>query len=216
MMRSSSVQAHAAKIQRSLATVGSIIAKLRFPTRVPDKVMAALALLRASFDDAAGIVELSRMHGGELAGACFSLLRPMNEKLKRGTWLALCATDAQVREFIDHDRLPGGNEIALAIERIPPFDQLPMFSEQHKNAWKKFHDFTHGGNQVVGAYTRGSGIGAAFGDENLQTALDHVESIVVLGAQIMIMVAGEYIMEEAKEALDELCQAFMPQNGAVA
>lgn len=209
-MNTDPIRERAAEVRRSLEIVGNAIAKLRIPGQVPDRARVALALIRASFDDAAGIVELLRMHGNEFSGACFSLLRPMNEKLKRGTWINFCASESEVQNFLIEDALPRRN-LAAEIERIPPFDQYPMFSQQHANAWDKFHSFTHGGNQVVGAYTMGSGIGSAFREPDILNMLNHVESIVVMGAQVMAMVAGEYAPAEAHATLDELTAAFIPQ-----
>ncbi|WEN13899.1 hypothetical protein PY254_11675 [Rhodanobacter sp. AS-Z3] len=214
-MSNTDIQARAIQVRQSLETSGNAVSKIRIPAGVPDKVRASLALLRASFDDATGIVELFRIHGGEFAGACFSLLRPMNEKLKRGTWIAFCATDAEVQDFIQNDKIPQRN-LSQEIEQIPPFDQFPMFSQQHANAWDKFHSFTHGGNQVLGAYTSGEGIGASFGDQAILGVLDHVESIVVMGAQVMAMIAGNYVPDQAHGVLDELTAAFMPNRTAPA
>lgn len=204
------VQAQAVRVRRSLETCGIAVSAIRLPGDVPDKVRVSLALLRASFDDATGIVELFRIHGSEFAGACFSLLRPMNEKLKRGTWIAFCATDAEVQDFVQKNSIPR-RDLSKDIEQVPPFDKFPVFSEQYANAWAKFHDFTHGGNQVVGAYTQGDGIGAAFGEAAILGALDHVEAIVVMGAQVMAMVAGDFVPDQAHKALDKLTTAFIPR-----
>ncbi|RAO75915.1 DUF6988 family protein [Dyella jiangningensis] len=213
-MTDQSIQAHATNVRRSLETMGAILHTLKFPGDVPDKVRVALALLRASFDDAAGLVELARLHGEEFAGACFSLLRPMNEKFKRGTWIAFCATDEQLQNFLDGGPLPGGNQMAQAIEKMPPFDQLPVFSKLYENAGEKFHDFVHGGRQIAGAYTRGDGIGAAFGAENLKGALSHSEAVIGTGAQVIIMIAGEVVPDQALRALDEFHRVFLPQQQA--
>jgi hypothetical protein len=213
-MTDQSIQAHATNVRRSLETIGTILHTLKFPGGVPDKDRVALALLRASFDDAAGLVELARLHGEEFAGACFSLLRPMNEKFKRGAWIAFCATAEQVQNFIEGGPLPGGNQMAQAIEKVPPFDQFPVFSKLYENAGEKFHDFVHGGRQIAGAYTRGDGIGAAFGADNLKGALSHAEAVIGTGAQVMIMIAGAFAPDQAHRALDEFGKAFLPQQHA--
>lgn len=205
-----SIQAHATNIRRSLETIGTILHTLKFPGDVPDRVRVGLALLRASFDDAAGLVELAKLHGEEFAGACFSLLRPMNEKFKRGTWIAFCATEEQVQSFIKGGSLPGGNLMAHAIEKAPPFDQFPVFSKLYENAGEKLHDFVHGGHQIAGAYTHGNGIGAAFGAENLKGALSHAEAVVATAAQVIIMIAGEFDVDQSQRALDDFTKAFLP------
>jgi hypothetical protein len=163
----------------------------------------AWALLRLAYDHAASIVSIFHHHGTELAGSPFALMRPMNEAFKRGTWFALCATDEETDDFVANDRIPKRN-LASEIERHPPFDTLPMFSEQYANAWRKFHSFTHGGSQIVGAYTLGHGIGAAFPEADVIKALDHAEAIAVTVVAVMCMVAENFDPESARASIAQM------------
>jgi hypothetical protein len=85
-----------------------------------------------------------------------------------------------------------------------------VFSQQYQNAWNRFNSFTHGGNQIVGGYTMGEGIGAAFPEQDLLATLKHVEGIAVTAVHVMCMIAGEYEPELASSVLDELEAAFHP------
>lgn len=165
--------------------------------------MVAWTLLRVSFDHAASINSLLYHHGIELSGSAFALLRPMNEALKRGAWIALCATDDQVQTFITKDKLPKVN-LAEQIEQVPPFDEFPLFSKQHANAWDKFHSFTHAGSHMVGAYTQGESVGPAFQPELIIEVLNHAEAIAMMVIQIMVMIAGDFDPDLGHAVLGEL------------
>jgi len=177
--------------------------RLSLPAGLPDKYMVAWTLLRISFDHAASINSLLYHHGIELSGSAFALLRPMNEALKRGAWIALRATDDQVQMFVTKDQLPKIN-LAAEIEQIPPFDEFPLFSKQYANAWDKFHSFTHAGSQMLGAYTQGENIGPAFAPELIIEMLNHVEAIAMMVVQVMVMIAGDFDPDLALAVLGEL------------
>jgi len=202
-------EARAAKISERLVTFGEALRGLSLPGLMPDRHIISLALSRASIDDAGAIIELVRAHGDTFAGPAFTLLRPMNEKAKRAAWFAFCATDDDAKRFNDRDEMPRG-DLTKAIEAIAPFNQYPVFSKQYANAWEKFHSFTHGGRQLVGAYRMGSAIGAAFPPKDIVSMLDHVEGMAVMSAQLIAMVAGEYEPEQAHRLLGELSAIFMP------
>lgn len=197
------VQAYAAEVAATLNYVGPLASRLKLPAGIPDKFRISWALLRLTFDHAASIASNFHYHGIELAGSPFALLRPMNEALKRGTWFAFCATDAETADFIANDRIPKRN-IAEEIEKHPPFDQFPIFTKQYQSAWDRFHSFTHGGNQVVGAYTMGHGIGPAFPEEDVFKVLDHAEGIAVTAIHVMCMIAGEFTPDVAMATLADL------------
>ena len=100
------VQIYAAEVAATLNYIGPLASRLELPAGIPDKFRISWALLRLTFDHAASIASNFYYHGIELAGSPFALLRPMNEALKRGTWFAFCATDAETADFIANDRTP--------------------------------------------------------------------------------------------------------------
>jgi len=198
-----SIQDYAKRTAVTLNAAGALASRLSLPAGLPDKYMVAWTLLRVSFDHAASIHSLLYHHGIELSGSAFALLRPMNEALKRGAWIALCATDDQVQTFITKDKLPKVN-LAEQIEQVPPFNEFPLFSKQHANAWDKFHSFTHAGSQMVGAYTQGESVGPAFPPELIIEVLNHAEAIAMMVVQIMVMIAGDFDPNLGHAVLGEL------------
>lgn len=199
-----SIKEYASQIAATLNLAGVQASRLSVPAGATERERVAWALLRLAFDHAAAISSLFYHHEGELAGPAFALLRPMNEALRRGTWIAFCASDAAVQKFIDDDELPPGKSMVADIEKIEPFDKFPMFSQQYANAWDKFHSFTHAGIQMVGAYTMGHGIGAAFPEENIRDVLDHAEAVAMLVVQVLVMIAGDHDPDLAHDVLDQL------------
>jgi hypothetical protein len=197
------VQEHAAQVAATLNQIGVQGSRLELPAGVPDRLRVAWALLRLTFDHAASISSNFYNHGTELAGSGFALLRPMNEALKRGTWFGFCATDAETATFIQDDELPRRN-LSADIEQHAPFDQFPMFSQQYLNAWDKFHSFTHGGSQIVGAYTMGHGVGAAFPEQDIIRVLDHAEAVAMMAIHVMSMICGEFHPDLARDVQNEL------------
>lgn len=208
------VQRHAAQVIASIDAITAHGSELALPGHLPDRFRVGWALLRASLDHATAIAVLLAQHGGVLAGSACSLLRPMNEALKRGTWFLLCASDAETQSFLADDRLPRRN-LAAEIERIPPFDRFPIFSTQHANAWDRFHSYTHGGRAMVAAYTAGDGIGADLPDPELLRLLDHVEGVAMTGVHVMGAVCGEFDRGTAIRVLDAL-DAMAPARERVA
>ncbi|WP_448670462.1 DUF6988 family protein [Pseudoxanthomonas mexicana] len=209
-----SVEDYAAHIAATLNQFAAQGTRLSIPAGLPDRYQVVWAELRFAFDNAAAITSLLHHHGAEFAGPAFALLRPMNEALKRGTWIAFCASDDEIHKFVTEDVLPKRN-LAADIEKIPPFDQFPMFSQQYVNAWDKFHSFTHAGSQIVGAYTMGEGIGPAFPENDIRAMLDHVEAIACMAIQVMVMIAGDFDRDRANEVLTEL-DRIKPANTRLA
>lgn len=180
---------------------------------MPHHHRAALALLRAAYDDASAINYLIAKLDGELAGSAFSLLRPMNDKLKRGSWFFFCGDDDSALDFLRNDNAPRGN-LAEQIEAHPPFDQFRIFSELYQNAFKFFHSFTHGGNQIANGYIGRDGIGASYPNERIVQAIDHAQAVGVTAVQLIVMLGGEYDAATAHDILDQLGARFIPPSTA--
>lgn len=202
------LQQQADRNLQDLQFAGEQASRLRMPGSMPEHHRTALALLRAAYDDAVAINHLIRSLGGELAGSAFSLLRPMNDKIKRGSWFFFCGDEASALDFLKNDKVPKGN-LSKAIEIHPPFDQLRIFSEVHQNAFKFFHSFTHGGNQIANGYMAGNGIGASYPDDKIIQAIDHAHAVGVTAVQVMVMLGGKYDLATGHDILDQLGARFL-------
>lgn len=198
---------------QDLKFAGDQASRLRMSGDMPEHHRTALALLRAAYDDAVSINHLVGSLGGELAGSAFSLLRPMNDKIKRGSWFFFCGDEASALDFLKNDNVPKGN-LAEKIEVHPPFNQFKIFSEVHQNAFKYFHSFTHGGNQIANGYMAGNGIGASYPNEKIIQAIDHATAVGITAVQVMVMIGGEYDLATGHDILDQLSNRFVPSIGS--
>lgn len=198
------IREYAAQVAVNINKIGKKVSMLEIPAGHSDRYRISWALLRLAMDHGASITSNLHHHGPDLAGSAFALLRPMNEAFKRGTWFGLCATDKHTERFIQYDEVPSQRKLTEDIEKIPPFDRFPMFTGVFNNAWEKFHSFTHGGVQAVGAYTRGGSIGASFHEEHLHAALDHVEAVYVTAGHVMCMICGEFDPDLAQRVLSSI------------
>lgn len=208
------LQQRADQILNDLQFAGDQASRLRMPGTMPEHHRSALALLRAAYDDAVSINYLVRGLGGELAGSAFSLLRPMNDKLKRGSWFFFCGDEVSALDFLRSDNMPNGN-LAQQIEVHPPFDQFNIFSEVYQNAFRYFHSFTHGGNQIANGYSAGNGIGASYPDSKIMQSIEHAQAVGITAVQVMVMVGGEYDLATGHDILDQLGARFTPPNTAL-
>lgn len=183
------LQQRAEQHLKDLQFAGDQMSRLRMAGSMPTHHLTALALLRAAYDDAVAINFLVFKLGGELAGSAFSLLRPMNDKLKRGAWPFFCGDPQIASDFLKNDIGPKGN-LAGAIEEHDPFKELKIFSELYQNAYKYFHSFTHGGSQIANGYMAGSGIGASYPNERIAFSLDHAHAVGIASVQVIVMLGG--------------------------
>jgi hypothetical protein len=203
------LQQRADRNLQDLQFAGEQSSRLRMPGSMPEHHRTALALLRAAYDDAVAINYLVRSHGGELAGSVFSLLRPMNDKIKRGSWFLFCGDEESALDFLRNDNPPKGN-LAQQIEAHSPFDQFRIFSELYQNAFSFFHSFTHGGNQIANGYMAGNGIGASYPDDKIIQAIDHAHAVGITAVQVMVMLGGEYDPATGHDILDQFGARFVP------
>lgn len=108
-------------IRNRLELASNALTGIRLPGRMAERHIIAIALLRASLDDdAAAIVELIRGHGDAFTRPAYTLLRPMNEKAKRGAYFAFCDDDADVIRFNTKDKMPDGDLTRLCIHVSVP------------------------------------------------------------------------------------------------
>ncbi|AXK72199.1 hypothetical protein DWG18_07820 [Lysobacter sp. TY2-98] len=204
------LQERADRNLQDLQFAGEQASRLRMPGSMPEHHRTALALLRAAYDDAVAINMLVLNSSGELAGSAFSLLRPMNDKFKRGSWFLLCGDEESALDFLKNDNAPKGN-LAQQIEAHPPFDQFRIFSELYQNAFGFFHSFTHGGNQIANGYIASNGIGASYPESKIIQAIDHAQAVGITAVQVMVMLGGEYDSTTGNDILDQLGARFVPR-----
>lgn len=135
-------------------------------TRVPG------ALFDLTLEHHIGIVHLV---DARIYGPAFALLRASFETLVRGAWLQLCATDDELKSFVEDDKLPRNlkfGDLVKAIEGHADFADKALSQLKH-NSWGAMNGYTHGGMLQIGR---------RFSNNAIQPKYDSGEVIEVLKA----------------------------------
>ena len=145
-----------------------------------NRVRAAGSCLGIAQDHHHAIVVLL---GDRLYASCFALLRIAFEAYVRGEWLALCATDTQVRKFLNGREPPKIDALLEALARKDAFKEGQL-SLIKKHNWKALCGYTHTGGIHVQRWNMSDGIEANYSTAELLEVLrfaDIVATFSVLG-----------------------------------
>ena len=142
-----------------------------------------------------------------LYASCFALVRVAFEAYVRGEWLALCATDSQIRKFLK-GREPSKMDLLLgAIERKDAFKEGRL-SLIKKRTWKSMCAYTHTGGLHVQRWNTSDGIEANYSVEELLEVLRFADIIATLA------VLGVLRLAEDAAVAEKLLERFKARMGA--
>lgn len=112
-------------------------------------------------------------------GSAFALFRPQFEAYVRGAWYNVCATDGQLRKFLNGNDPPRIDAQIADLEDLGGFDGGSL-STMKAQVWSNLNDFTHGGaTQVKARNTR---------DEVVQSyKSEHVVGLVSASATLALL-----------------------------
>ncbi|MEO8158001.1 MAG: hypothetical protein ABI648_09410 [Betaproteobacteria bacterium] len=145
-----------------------------------NRVRAAGSCLAIAQDHHHAIVVLL---GSRLYGSCFALVRIAFEAYVRGEWLALCATDAQLRKFLKGREPPKIDVLLKGLERTDAFKEGALTLIK-KRTWKSMCAYTHTGGLHVQRWNTSDGIEPNYSIHELLEVLrfaDIIATISVLG-----------------------------------
>ena len=118
-----------------------------------------------------------------LYASCFALLRIAFEAYVRGEWLALCATDTQVRKFWKGWEPPNIGKLLDALAQKDAFQEGRLSLIKKRN-WKALCGYTHTGGIHVQRWNTSDGIQANYSVAELLDVLrfaDIIATLAVLG-----------------------------------
>ncbi len=104
-----------------------------------DRARIAAGCFAAALEHHHAIVVLSRER---LAGSAFALMRIEYEAYVRGIWLARCATEAQLADFLRGNEPPKLGVMLEQIEVVPPFADKTL-SDTKTAGWSTMCSYTH-------------------------------------------------------------------------
>lgn len=142
-----------------------------------------------------------------LYASTFALVRVAFEAYVRGEWLALCATNTEVRKFLK-GKEPAKIDVLLeALEKTTTFQEQAL-SRIKKRTWKSMCAYTHTGGLHVQRWNTADVIEPNYSVEELLEALrfaDIIASLSVLGVVTFMddEVLAQEVLDRFKVRMDE-------------
>jgi hypothetical protein len=131
-------------------------------------------------------------------GSAFALARSVTEILYRGVWFTICATDADVKRFLKHDRIdPTVATMAAAIDAACG---LEWFTQLKKQTWNVLNSYAHTGMHQVGRRFDGSKLVPSYTDAEQVELLRVITSCILMLVRPFLANQG---LDSAKE-IDQL------------
>lgn len=126
----------------------------------------------------------------ELYGSAFALVRLAFEAYVRGKWLALCATDTAVQDFLAGREPPKMDNLLAELERTPAFDEKVLSSMKAKS-WRAMCAYTHTGGRHVQRWNTADAIEANYDDAEIREVLSFAAVIGSLSVLGLATLAGD-------------------------
>jgi hypothetical protein len=161
-----------------------------------NRVRAAVPCFAIAQDHHHAIVVLL---DARLYASCFALVRVAFEAYVRGEWLALCATNAQVRKFLKGREPPKLDLLLSALQRTDAFKE-GVLTLIKTRTWKTLCAYTHTGGLHVQYWNTTDGIEPNYPIEELLKVLrfaDVVATLSVLG--VVSLMNDEQLAEKLLE-----------------
>jgi hypothetical protein len=142
----------------------------------------------------------------DLIGSAFALGRPIVEGMYRGLWFNACATEEELKTFIDKDEIPlTFGEIAKAID--PAYNTEDFFQDFKRRAWDGLNSFTHTGMLQLGRRFTEHEVKNSYTEAQIYEMTTTVTTCVLV--LISRFLAKQGHPDEAKE-IDALVETYGP------
>ena len=138
-----------------------------------------------------------------LYGSAFALVRIAFEAYVRGEWLALCATDATVEDFLAGQEPPKIDKLLAELERTPAFSENVLSTIKVKS-WRTLCDYTHTGGTHVRRWNTADAIEPNYHAGEIREVLSFAEVIGSLSVLGLATLAGDEelalrVLEQVKQ-----------------
>ena len=169
-----------------------------------DRVRAAGGCLAIAQDIHHAIVKLIE---SQLYAGAFALVRVSFEAYVRGEWLSLCASNNQVRRFLE-GKEPLKIDILLeALEQQAAFREK-VLSQIKRRTWQAMCGYTHVGGLHVQRWATADGIEPNYSVEEVREALRFADIVVALS------VLGVLGLANAADAAESVLIHYKTRMGA--
>lgn len=131
-----------------------------------------------------------------LYASVFSLVRITFEAYIKGEWLASCATDEEIKRFLEGKELKKTfAEMIEAIKKAPAFNEQGL-SAIKRRTWKAMCAYTHTGGLHVQRWITEDGIGPNYSTDEILEALRFSEILASMSVLGVLTLAGDEAMAE--------------------
>lgn len=161
-----------------------------------DRVRASGTCLAIAQDHHHAIVVLLE---ARLYASSFALVRVAFEAFIRGEWLARCATDAKIRQFLKGGDPPKIDCLLGDLENTPAFKERAL-THIKKRTWKAMCGYTHTGGLHVQRWNTAEAIEPNYSLEELLEVLRFAEIIASLSVLGMATLMNDEVL--AQKVLD--------------
>jgi hypothetical protein len=132
-------------------------------------------------------------------GSAFALARSVIEILYRGVWLTACATDGEVKKFVEKDKIDLAlGDMSVAIDTTCGLD---YFAEFKKQSWNVLNSYAHTGILQIGRRFTENALVPSYTDAERIEVLRATTSAILL--LVRPFLARQGLQESAKE-IDKL------------
>ena len=142
-------------------------------------------------------------------GSAFALVRSVVEGVYRGLWINFCATDAQIQDFEQHDRLPV-NMTGMALEIDAKYQAQGLFEHLRSNSWAALCSYAHTGILQLGRRFTGATAKPAYTDEETIQA-------TTIATTCALLLAGKFLAVQNHGAdcleVEALVGTYGPASG---
>lgn len=139
---------------------------------------AALACIGIALDHHRGILLLI---SNSLYASAFALVRPMFEAFVRGEWLASCASDKAVEEFMAGKEPPRFADLLTALEETDGFEAQSLSGIKNAN-WDAMCGYTHAGGIHVQRWQSVTTVEPSYERHEVLEVLRFAEVLLALSA----------------------------------
>jgi hypothetical protein len=122
--------------------------------------------------------------------AAFALARPAFESFLRGEWLAHCATDQEVEDFVSDKDPPKLDSLLQALEKLPAYSHGYLSAVKTMD-WAALCSFTHTGGLHVQRWLSESGIEPTYSPEEVLKILKFAHLLSLTSAMAVAQLSAD-------------------------
>lgn len=149
---------HQNSVERAIQEAKRLLAKHGYPDT--PRTVVVIGLIDQMIEHHEAMLLLIR--NGKV-GSAFALERSIFEGAYRGLWLNFCASDAEVQDFVQTDRLPlNMPDMARAIDT--KYSAYGFFEDLKSRAWDALCSYTHTGILQLGRRFSGQKVKPSYSD----------------------------------------------------